>query len=417
MKRFTRPLLAVIALGLVFTQPMSAADAIERDVAGGRWYSQTARPGELGFALRDDETARFWSEFQRLGGVPVLGYPISERFELDGFVVQATQRVILQWHPDRGEAMAVNVLDRLHDSGSDDWLRTVRQTPPPDRFTEGGKSWSAIVRERQSILDDHPTIRAMYFAGPGDPLAMHGLPTSRAVDVGNHVALRTQRAVFQLWKEDVPWAKAGEVTLALGGSIALEAGLIPRTVTRGGPADVAPVPPGPVVAWPIAIDPGELNLTGGDLGLGARLIDDRAIGATPGTRLSRNGFAAGHRRGYVVEVAGGTRTRDTIVMGQIDLFRDIEGTRAFWEADALRQWIADEPAARADRVTIAQIGDESVGFRIVSGDIAARGYLVMARRANAIVAVSMLSQEAWPTLGETARLASILERRVRGAAR
>ena len=31
--------------------------------------------------------------------------------------------------------------------------------------------------------------------------------------------IRTQKAVFQQWKEDVPWAEAGEVTIANGGDI------------------------------------------------------------------------------------------------------------------------------------------------------------------------------------------------------
>lgn len=39
--------------------------------------------------------------------------------------------------------------------------------------------------------------------------------------------LRTQRTVFQLWKIDVPWARAGEVTLANGGEIAKKYGLFP----------------------------------------------------------------------------------------------------------------------------------------------------------------------------------------------
>ena len=34
--------------------------------------------------------------------------------------------------------------------------------------------------------------------------------------------IRTQKAVFQQWKEDVPWAKAGEVTIANGVDVAKE---------------------------------------------------------------------------------------------------------------------------------------------------------------------------------------------------
>ncbi|MDQ4077478.1 MAG: hypothetical protein M3220_14675, partial [Chloroflexota bacterium] len=70
-----------------------------------------------------------------------------------------------------------------------------------------------------------------------DPTTVFGLPTSRVEDMGNHYALRTQRAVFQQWKEDVPWAAAGEVTIANGGAIAGELqwlpanALVPEPVT------------------------------------------------------------------------------------------------------------------------------------------------------------------------------------------
>ena len=40
--------------------------------------------------------------------------------------------------------------------------------------------------------------------------------------------MRAQRVVFQEWKEDVPWARRGEVTVALGGDIAKEAGILPN---------------------------------------------------------------------------------------------------------------------------------------------------------------------------------------------
>ena len=53
------------------------------------------------------------------------------------------------------------------------------------------------------------------------------LPTSRVEDFGNVLVIRTQRAVFQQWKEDVPWANAGEVTIANGGDITKELGLFP----------------------------------------------------------------------------------------------------------------------------------------------------------------------------------------------
>ena len=41
----------------------------------------------------------------------------------------------------------------------------------------------------------------------------------------NSVVLRMQRAAFQFWLEDVPFAKAGQVTTMLGGDIAKAVGL------------------------------------------------------------------------------------------------------------------------------------------------------------------------------------------------
>src|SRR5919204_623792 len=83
----------------------------------------------------------------------------------------------------------------------------------------------------------------------GGPTAL-GYPISHRVeDMGNHYAVRLQRAVIQFWKVDVPWAKAGQTTVANGGDIAKEAGLFPAEPLRPAPAGRAPpggaAPPGP----------------------------------------------------------------------------------------------------------------------------------------------------------------------------
>jgi hypothetical protein len=74
------------------------------------------------------------------------------------------------------------------------------------------------------MLDADPAIKAAYFADP-DPVARFGLPLSQA-DMGNAYVVRCQRAVLQRWKEDVPWARAGQVTIANGGDLAKEAGIL-----------------------------------------------------------------------------------------------------------------------------------------------------------------------------------------------
>ena len=82
------------------------------------------------------------------------------------------------------------------------------------------------MNTRWALLNGNEAIRNHYFS-VDDPLNAFGLPTSYLEDMGNHYALRTQRAVFQQWKEEVPWAEAGGVTIANGGDIAKELGLLP----------------------------------------------------------------------------------------------------------------------------------------------------------------------------------------------
>jgi micrococcal nuclease len=65
--------------------------------------------------------------------------------------------------------------------------------------------------------------------------------------MGNHYAVRTQRAVFQEWKEAVPWAAAGQVTIANGGAIAKEmGGYIPEAALAAESGPAAPASGGPL---------------------------------------------------------------------------------------------------------------------------------------------------------------------------
>jgi hypothetical protein len=203
----------LLAALLVALLPASASGADDLAVPGGRYFAEGG-----GFSVTDEAGVPMWSELRRLGGVAALGYPISGRYERDGRVQQALQRAILEWQPDQKQAVPTNVLDDINKLGKDDWLLQAKQTPRHD---------ASLVDEKQrlEVLDARPALRAAY-------LPEHGLPTSRVVDMGNHFAVRTQRAVLQEWKEDVPWAKAGQVTLANVGDLAKEAGLIPAPALK-----------------------------------------------------------------------------------------------------------------------------------------------------------------------------------------
>lgn len=209
-----------------------ASPGLDWALPDGHFYTQAnGRPlgqSKLGFAVTDEDGIRFWSEFQRLGGVDALGYPISQRFRMEGFVCQAFQRGILQWRPEVDEAYLVNIFDRLSVAGKDDWLEVERSTPRPRRWYEDtGSPWSEVMARHLALLDANPAIKEKFFSVAGDPVQINGLPMAPVADMGNVYVLRAQRAVFQQWKVDTPWARAGEVTVALGGDLAKEAGLLP----------------------------------------------------------------------------------------------------------------------------------------------------------------------------------------------
>lgn len=187
--------------------------------------------GEGGFSVCNDSQANFRSAFEQWGLLKI-GYPISQRYVRDGFVTQAFQKAIMQWRPESSSVSLVNVFDDLHNAGFDSELLRTRQTPTqlPDGW-DGNLPFEQVVSNRQALLNERPALRQAYFAS-NDPLTFYGLPTSEIVDFGNHFAVRLQRAVLQEWKEQVPWAQAGEVTIANGGDIAKELGALPAEALR-----------------------------------------------------------------------------------------------------------------------------------------------------------------------------------------
>ena len=197
----------------------SASGTLLATNASCQAFSQT------GFSACDDSNAGFLSAVQYYG-LQNVGYPISERYSRDGFVTQAFQKAILQWRPNTNTVAFVNVFDELHNAGLDQQLLEQRQTPNPlPAGWDGNASFEQVVQNRQALLT-RPALRAAYFAA-SEPLTFFGLPTSEVQDMGNHYAIRLQRVVLQEWKEAVPWAAAGQVTIANGGDIAKELGFLP----------------------------------------------------------------------------------------------------------------------------------------------------------------------------------------------
>ena len=229
----------------VFSLAVLSEGRAEQDfqIQGGRFYTQAngfGGRGAVGYAVIDDGQSSFQTEFTRRGAVKALGYPASRRFARDGFQTQVFQRYVLQWRPDRNEALFVNVFDDLHERGYDPILENRYNIPPPfDIGPDDGLSFQEVVRlhvgnimtGRDLAGNDIPDLdpgvmRALanYIFSDDDWMSHYGLPVSVA-RLPNSVVLRMQRAAFQFWLEDVPFAKAGQVTTMLGGDIAKAVGL------------------------------------------------------------------------------------------------------------------------------------------------------------------------------------------------
>lgn len=211
--------------------PATTLPAADWEIPNGRFFTQTngrpERTSATGYAVSNAEGVPFWDAFNQLGGVNVLGYPISHRFTWRGLTTQVFQRAALQWNPAERRVQLVLLMDELSDAGKDEWLEQRYQVPRRlDPSRDAGKSWEEIVRDRLTLLQTNADLEAFYQSAR-DPLALYGLPTSRVVDVGSHYAIRTQRTVLQQWKQQTAWAAAGQVTLANAGSIARDAGLFP----------------------------------------------------------------------------------------------------------------------------------------------------------------------------------------------
>jgi hypothetical protein len=199
-------------------------------IQNGHFFTQTngRKESMAGFSVTNKDGVPLWDAFQEMGGVDVLGYPVTRRFELDGFIVQGFQKAVLQWRPDEGgEFWFLNTFDVLHDRGRDDWLEIYRQTPRPfDNAPDAGLSWERVVARHVALLDKVPPPLKDRFLSNPKWLDHFGLPVATQ-EYPNSVVVRAQRAAFQYWKESVPWAAKGTVTVANGGDLAKEAGVFP----------------------------------------------------------------------------------------------------------------------------------------------------------------------------------------------
>ena len=196
------------------------------DVTDGHFFTQTngqpALSSPTGFLVSNAGGVPFWSEYRRLGGELHLGYPLSQRFIWRGGNVQVFQRGVLQ-QAQSGAVGMINLLDELTAVEKDEWLlsKFFIPKPLPANFGLPGDP----VAARVGLIATSAPLDYKFNTTP-EALTLFGLPTSAPITVNQHVTtIRMQRTALHLWKADGPWGKAGDVSVANAGEIAIEAGL------------------------------------------------------------------------------------------------------------------------------------------------------------------------------------------------
>ena len=205
-------------------------------VSNGRFFTQTGGGTGRGFRVVDDQV-RFWSEYQRLGGLATLGYPSSRRYVgADGFTYQVFQRGILQWRPEVNQAYLANTFDQLTAAGQDSQLASLGiPLPIADDGSQG--NWSVARQTRLGWLSEASIARA-FRANPNPSaindwsldraIELYGLPASLPQRSGPFVVQRFQRISLQLWVDAVPgMPPPGSVVGILGGDLVKSAGVVP----------------------------------------------------------------------------------------------------------------------------------------------------------------------------------------------
>jgi len=156
---------AVLTAVLLLSTALAKAE-VQSDfpVAGGQFFTQTGGGGGMGYAVTDSDEMAFWSEFQRLGGVNALGYPVSRRFSYKGFVNQAFQKAILQWNGSSESVNFLNIFDELSAAGADTQLAGLQVPANADWSADADFAWGDVVQRHLDLLDQNGAIKTLFLA-------------------------------------------------------------------------------------------------------------------------------------------------------------------------------------------------------------------------------------------------------------
>jgi len=222
-RRFVVSVVAAVVLAVVVNGVATADSHSPFRVAGGMFYPLNEANGH-GFAIRNYFNGPdFFAAYQSLGGVDVLGPPVSRAWlGDDGFAYQLTQRVLLQWSPSEKRVRTANIFELLSDQAFGEQLAG-RHIPAAERLGTG--SGARDQAERLSWLTDQ-RISEFFANNPLDIAALEksieffGLPMSRPVKTGPFIVQRFQRTALQHWVQQVEQGQPiGSVVLVNAGDV------------------------------------------------------------------------------------------------------------------------------------------------------------------------------------------------------
>ena len=183
-----------------------------------------------GYAVTDDDDALFHSKFERLGGIEVLGFPVSNRYTRDGAWYQAFKRAVLRWDRRLGMAVYTNVLDDLSAAGLDDVLLDEYGIVRSEAWDQdAGLPFNEVIQNHLGLLNRSSLIRNTFLANDRW-LQQYGLPMGLE-DIGAMTVLRAQRAVL-IWDRS---SIGIEVRLVWGTELAMDVDYIPADALRRRP--------------------------------------------------------------------------------------------------------------------------------------------------------------------------------------
>jgi len=119
--------------------PPSATELPGYDTPQGHFFpANLGSDPNAGYWVYDGGQARFWSEYQRLGGYAALGSPMSRRYQWQDWTVQHFANGVLRWLPDQGQADIVP----LEQVGNPPPEAVVVEPPPLVQGEAVQKPWS-----------------------------------------------------------------------------------------------------------------------------------------------------------------------------------------------------------------------------------------------------------------------------------